>query len=1348
MPCRKNMTPKAYVTPSKLFFKMFGPNQKKWPKHVLSYALEEKHKKKTFVQLLRSPGFAQLLSNVPCPLIVLVQKQRGLLELLLDHHVLREKPKFPFCCFVLKKNGQIVEHIKDLKLVPWAKINPNCYPKSTPDEVTFEKTVWHAFSSMQECILNDKENIELLYLCRYRFGAIYQTITNDDATIVSSTPTLTSTSTSILASSETTITTAKRSVPKTTWLCYVDNFQQLHAVNFQNYINYHSQNKKIKLTESPPLLPLEELDHDAILEDMLEKNNRSAAASIRLNGLEMAHQFGLFDRTRFEHVACKLTQQVAFLWSHLDTAENIRHICYFETRSRVFRHWHFRNEIRLGDFNAFFDFLMERQKITVEENMRYLNSTLNDNFQNQNKVSFLEDDIFASLWTPSIVASENDTIKTDDLKTSQKKSKSQRPQFKNNYATCFQSLKEEASHFKIICCLTLDAFLHQLKIPFVFYFETVKNAKVVCKFNKKNTLYALSSCKLTIENIHPFLEGDQCQGNAYHDTVAIDSVLQEVQSDKRRLKGNCPQPIIDASISSITKSKDLVYALGMQSPLPATGKLARFCQLRGEYLCEILSILYKVTCAFYINSFNVFISNATPIQPSLIAFKSVMMLCTKHDKFPFCQSVERFKPAYDYLIRQQCHGGFLFSAHAALEKGDPLFEEHASRESQIISRIKNVLELDLNNSYGSSAASASIPGGFCTGFRNNSNISVVDIDNNVQKETKLLTAIDRSRRSESFEFQMTYYVIYSLWNEFNFQRQNHPLQVIQCVYHNYSPFGLYFVENYPVDLVITLTNGNMYFFQFDGQFAHSCEQCPPLAHFANNQTSEILIMKTRQRDMVIQNYLRAWRDRLGCKYFYGIITDCHGWSKKNFQNDFTLTFSGDRNIAKKVCFEAPQLSRLVKPYRLLPSSIDSQWLLSLCPPELTFLFIGRLEVKLKTTNENTNENVADDKISTAASFAARFGKGGCLFGYQHKEENVVGQQGLTSTHQQPVLVTKDLLHHYARHFHVNIIDVNYCFVFRTWPALSETYRELLNACNEEKKQGKTVKVHLFKRIFNYSCGYFGINLAKNQNRQRATLTFRPPTSRVNHRRTNFPLEYIRDIQGHSLFIKTTRRNVADQQWRRRQKVKTQNLNQLQLMKQQLHHVPCPISLPIFATIIDYGKLQLHRMLIFIDAHAKEHSVRLLYSNTDNLVLGLGECSPLPKTTAKLEPAKKEICTLFDIVKPEVVDAFKTESVHFLSSTEGGKFKEEWNMAGASSWAFVTPAIQTYVVVNSKSGEGIFKMPSLKKDKSLDEVVVMLKNLHAHLPVTVHEYRRQDKTLDTKMKLQQFVFQLNKKKKTH
>jgi hypothetical protein len=111
------------------------------------------------------------------------------------------------------------------------------------------------------------------------------------------------------------------------------------------------------------------------------------------------------------------------------------------------------------------------------------------------------------------------------------------------------------------------------------------------------------------------------------------------------------------------------------------------------------------------------------------------------------------------------------------------------------------------------------------------------------------------------------------------------------------------------------------------------------------------------------------------------------------------------------------------------------------------------------------------------------------------------------------------------------------------------------------------------------------------------------------------------------------------------------------------------SLPIYASVVEFGKLRLLNCLEFLRAHIRIAAVRILYSQVDNLVLAMsGDC-------------------LEEAVLAEKSEQFKRERDNFFGP-EPGKLVQKWKVCveGGSSWSFASARVCSYGLI-SKDKDG-------------------------------------------------------------
>ena len=111
------------------------------------------------------------------------------------------------------------------------------------------------------------------------------------------------------------------------------------------------------------------------------------------------------------------------------------------------------------------------------------------------------------------------------------------------------------------------------------------------------------------------------------------------------------------------------------------------------------------------------------------------------------------------------------------------------------------------------------------------------------------------------------------------------------------------------------------------------------------------------------------------------------------------------------------------------------------------------------------------------------------------------------------------------------------------------------------------------------------------------------------------------------------------------------------------------SLPIYASVVEFGKLRLLHCLEFLRAHLRIAAVRILYSQVDNLVLAMsGDC-------------------LEEAVLSEKREKFELDKDKFFGR-EPGKLVQKWKISaeGGLSWSFASARVCSYGLI-SKDKEG-------------------------------------------------------------
>jgi hypothetical protein len=109
-------------------------------------------------------------------------------------------------------------------------------------------------------------------------------------------------------------------------------------------------------------------------------------------------------------------------------------------------------------------------------------------------------------------------------------------------------------------------------------------------------------------------------------------------------------------------------------------------------------------------------------------------------------------------------------------------------------------------------------------------------------------------------------------------------------------------------------------------------------------------------------------------------------------------------------------------------------------------------------------------------------------------------------------------------------------------------------------------------------------------------------------------------------------------------------------------VPCSSALPLFVSVVEYGKYRMSQFLSFLDKFLRPGTCRHLYSNIDNIIFAL---------TADY---------IVECVKPELMDEFLQEREQFFQSGVPGHLKLEW--METSVWNFVSGMTRNYSLISS------------------------------------------------------------------
>ena len=230
------------------------------------------------------------------------------------------------------------------------------------------------------------------------------------------------------------------------------------------------------------------------------------------------------------------------------------------------------------------------------------------------------------------------------------------------------------------------------------------------------------------------------------------------------------------------------------------------------------------------------------------------------------------------------------------------------------------------------------------------------------------------------------------------------------------------------------------------------------------------------------------------------------------------------------------------------------------------------------------------------------------------------------------------------------------------------------------------KAGIVKSIINYACGYFGLNSDKTCK----------TTARISHRLPKRYNIHIHEVQAVDYFHNNIELSL----------VKT-------LGKPAAKRYMCTTPFTLFVGIVEYGKLRLNQALQCLQNHLRPTSMRLLYSNVDNLIIAL--------STSTFEEALQD-----------AGEDFQREWSQ-LYGPDPGQLKLEWELLQDTEWKFISPAKMYYSVIALKQeGTSYHKTCSFKGLGSLDSYNVAKKLLDKQ-SVQVEQVRRIDKLAGTETK---------------
>ena len=1012
-----------------------------------------------------------------------------------------------------------------------------------------------------------------------------------------------------------------------------------------------SEAKKRKRMEDKIAAALLELQRKPDVQDNdPQYNNRSSSVTVSLEGFTHGVKMGLLTKTEAEAAVKQLSSLVFIIWLHFDCNQNVRHVCLKNGLSgQVTWYEMFPDNDKDSDTKAqkkedknwlswkkLFDHIWQEKENMTEQKKAIIESTLLCKINS------------AATAAPG-AASTSSLSKTR------------------------ASLKQYAERTKVILFAKGDHVLHGLKMWFAHYMFTREGKKftgVTLKTINQNNLVCLQTKSLDIANIG-YLFCEASKSSPLHhlwEDQGVDLLRLTSEWTTATDNVNLPfAPLIDSNINDL-KHQAQAYSPGKVSGY-GSGSLTEVVKTRGRILTAATLLIYKALCEHLFVKFTVDLPTCRFSSLASLSFKCIWL--SYYEKGgPMCQGLEKTKPFYDREIRKHCKGGFSYSFVDKLDTGDLLYPTVEGSTAT----LQSIAEYDLTSAYGFSASQMHCPTGFCVGFSNL----------NAAADPCRLYRTDKMIRANSFEYQGVMKTILTIMNDPN------TLQ-IESVFSNYSPLGLFWINNYPLDLAVVFTglrnNAEVteltYLIQFDGRFAHGCrkrERCTPsLKRYCDDKSEGVLIEKTKQRDTSIQSWIDLQTHR---QYKYFVISDCHSpfFQIKQLANSFKST---------------PELNKLQEPYQSLKRYSVSLDEIFNCHPDLTYLLIGSGKIP--------------QHILLPEEFKIN------AFMIWKKQTDVKNVQDLGWETLESALFTRDTLEYAIKELGFELDYVSSCYFYRRCPTMSLVFEDLLD---ERMKCSSSSKNKLLKSIINYATGMFGFNPfnQKQENKLPAKIRNKLPKGTM---AGQYNISFTEPLCNQNYFVsKPTGTHFSH-------KSKAQQ----QQRQQDRQHKSKPINsaLPLYPCIVEYGKMRLLQCWRFIQYCTNPDMTKLTYSQVDNLVLALGSRS-LEKT---VDPAKKEF--------------FETYKHLYLTSTnQPGRLKKEWSFPvddddddteENSQWKFVSPFPCCYAIIpeQSQNKEGQAKMSSLNGISTVQSYNISLRML-LRQPVKVMQERRVNQVANRETKM--------------
>jgi hypothetical protein len=299
-------------------------------------------------------------------------------------------------------------------------------------------------------------------------------------------------------------------------------------------------------------------------------------------------------------------------------------------------------------------------------------------------------------------------------------------------------------------------------------------------------------------------------------------------------------------------------------------------------------------------------------------------------------------------------------------------------------------------------------------------------------------------------------------------------------------------------------------------------------------------------------------------------------------------------------------------------------------------------------------------------------------GYWHRRNN---------TKNEYVLLTRDYLDTLRREHNFIVTDIESVLFYKNCTVLPDIYKELVNeralpSTSPSRKQ-------LLKKVVNFSCGFFGFNPANA-----AKSTHRLVTN-IN-----------RTIKSNKCFA-TSAGFFGNEQFYLLQVYKEASTKKKR----------SPGPLPLFFSIVEFGKLRMAQILCFFEKYTFPNAYRHLYSHVDNVVIALSD-------------------SLYYGVPAYLYEDFKKETMNYFEQGKPGHLKREWILEQDQEWKFASSMVQNWAAISKDTA--MHKNSALNNVSSQQSYEIACAMLDERA-VSVPQKRRLNKMLNRETVYQTFNF---------